>query len=765
MTRLRSILPPVGLFVSALFVRLACWHSVFQSAGVHPNGYDAYYHLRRIRYSVEHFPDVLRFDPLINYPHGGQPIWSPAFDVSIAAVLRPIPGILQGDRLDRWVMWVPPLLGAVTVVLLFVLVRRFYSERSAILAGLALVFLPGHAIYSRLGNVDHHVLVALSATVMLFCAMALFRRQEARGRDETGIGLGLGAGLGAAMAAVVLVWPGALLHVGILQIGLVARLLTSANREQAWTRACEFAAAHGVAAMLVYPLAAGNEWVLWGSISPVVLTDFQPLYFLAGALVFGALGGLWRTGFLASSAGVRGITAAGLGAIVCAGLFAVLPDLLAGVQDALSWFSKDEEFQSLVSESEPLFWAQDGAWRGKLFLSAFVYATPLMMLFAGLRARTDPARQLLLGWAVAFFAASLVQWRFVNTYSIVHGILIAVTLDGLWEWAGGRSDLRPSSGEGGRGAWRFAVAGGLVAISILAFVPALRFYADDVENLARALRGETTRPTDTLHDAAFLTEAARFLKEHSPPIEEEPYSVVGPWGAGHVIKYVAERPVLQDNFGDDVAPENFDLVEAYFSSNDETEALALVAPVRARYVMVRPVGSGHSPGYARDSLLARLYVGRGAGRSTRAQRGRKMPSLSPLARHRLIYQSRPGRPRARQPFVMLFEIVEGAEIVGRAEPGARVRASLRVSPEHGTAFDYRQTGIADRDGLYRLRVPYSNQKQSSNLRVATEYQLRSGEHTSRLVVSEEAVLYGLRVDGPRWTDSGDQLVSGSRPTS
>ena len=60
------------IFGVALVIRLLSWHSVFQQGGVYPHGNDAYYHLRRIRYSVEHFPDFLRFDPLMNFPDGGQ---------------------------------------------------------------------------------------------------------------------------------------------------------------------------------------------------------------------------------------------------------------------------------------------------------------------------------------------------------------------------------------------------------------------------------------------------------------------------------------------------------------------------------------------------------------------------------------------------------------------------------------------------------------------------------------------------------------------
>ena len=88
---------PIGLFFAALAVRCVTWRSVYQSDGVYPFGNDAFYHLRRIVYSVVRFPDVLDFDRYINYPEGAKPIWSPLFDWAVAAVSLPFfrPGEIE----------------------------------------------------------------------------------------------------------------------------------------------------------------------------------------------------------------------------------------------------------------------------------------------------------------------------------------------------------------------------------------------------------------------------------------------------------------------------------------------------------------------------------------------------------------------------------------------------------------------------------------------------------------------------------------------
>ena len=279
-----GVVTPILLFLAAIAVRILSWHSVFQRDGVYFNGNDAYYHARRIRYSIDHFPDVLDFDPLINFPAGAQPIWPPTFDWLIAAVLRLLPGIDQADQLEAVAVWIPPLIGAGTVLVVYWIALRFFSRPVGVVAAGSMAILPAHSFYSRLGALDHHFLVAGIVAVMLMLAMVLFRDQCTQKR------IGLSIGLGLSIAAVVLVWPGSLLHVGVLQIAMVVRLLTAADAESAKLWALRFSIVHGVACLGVYPMSAGKEWALWGTLSPVVLSDFQPLYFFSAAVCFGIPG-------------------------------------------------------------------------------------------------------------------------------------------------------------------------------------------------------------------------------------------------------------------------------------------------------------------------------------------------------------------------------------------------------------------------------------------------------------------------------------------
>jgi asparagine N-glycosylation enzyme membrane subunit Stt3 len=738
---------PIGLFLSALAVRAVTWRSVFQSDGVYPFGNDAFYHLRRIQYSVANFPAVLSFDPFINFPHGAQPIWPPTFDWLLAAVFRLVLGRNQPEKLERIAMWLPPLLGAATVVLLYLLARRFYSRSVALLAAGILCVLPAHFLYSQLGFLDHHVLVALLTTLLLAATMDLLREPDTP-RAPSGA-LRRSAVLGLLMAASLLLWPGSLVHVGIVQVALVARLFAAPDPPAAAAWAQRLALVHFVACVAVFPLSAGNEWLLWGRFSPVVLSAFQPLYFGAAALCFALLGGLWRRGWLCADRPTRGLVGAFWGAALLGLLLLAVPELRLGLGDAWIWFAKEEEFQSVVSESAPLFAPArsfDPSFAVE-FLGIFVYAVPVAIFYLGWEARHRPDRLFFCWWALALFAATLVQWRFMNSYSIAHSLLLALTLVSLHDRLAPRLVRR-------RGLARAAASLALLLV-VYAASPWLRSYRPHVYDAWRGIRGEAPQLDDVATRTRLLVTTARWLRDHSPPLQEQSYSVLGSWGDGHILEYVAQRPVVQDNFGDDVSVENLALAEEYFSSRTEETALGILERLGVRYVLVRATGSGHTRGYARDSLFTRLFRPRGAvGRSRDGSRRIRAPSLQ---RHRLIYESPPYREgaKASQPYCKLYEVVAGARLVGLADPGAVVRARLDLETRHGGPFHYTATSRADSTGRYVFRVPYSNESFSPDVRGEANYTIRSGGKFAAAVVPESAVRDGREVEGPSFQQTSD----------
>ncbi|MFI5216940.1 MAG: STT3 domain-containing protein [Candidatus Limnocylindria bacterium] len=747
LARLAPLAAGSVLVLLALLVRALPHPTVFASSGVHPSGPDAYYHLRRIAYTVVGFPRFLDFDPYLAFPDGGRPIWTPLFDFTLAALARLWLGAQTGPPLEGLLMWASPLFGAASVLVLFLLARRVWGPHTAWLAALLLALLPAHFVYSRLGELDHHGAVALAATLLFAAGLARIQPAGAAGLLSGALPLG------AAQAFALLLWPGCLLAVAAVDAALLTRVVVFERRGQAVALARRCALAHGIALLAVAPFAWGNQWERWGSFSPLVLSRFQPVFLAAGALCFGVLGEAFARIRFPGGALRRALAAVAVILAVLALGAAAAPGLLAGTGDAWQWLARREAFQASVAESQPLFWGAQGfeaETAGRLF-SRLVLASPLLVLALalGARGREDaPARLFLAGWTGVWLAAALLQRRFVNELSAPFALLVAVcAMDAA---RAVRRVLTSRARIAAAALASLAAAGWLLA-------PLGLFYAPYLANVRRALAGEPARLSGWQPEQRALARLARWLAEQTPPTAgywdasaRPEYGVLAAWGDGHLLRYVAQRPMVQDNFGDDVSERSFALAEAYFAAPSEAAALRIAEQLRARYVVVRGGGSGHSPGYSAGSLFARLHRLRGAEGSFGTGSGAPPAHVPALARHRLLFDADVawGPSNGSRPSYKVFEIVPGARITGRARPGAEVRAELRIAMGRRGRMIFSGEARAGADGRYELVVPYPNDIPGREIRPGRAYQLRSDGREVSLPVTDTQVREGARVEAP-----------------
>jgi len=723
-------------FAAALAVRALTWPSVFTPGGLRLVDPDAYYHLRRIQWSVAGFPDVLTRDPYVAFPRGGEPIWTPLFDLAIAGAARLAGAAGDPAAVERLAVWVPPLLGATTVAATFLVARRVFGRRAGIVAAAVLCVLPAHVHYSQIGFVDHHVAVALGATLLLAALFGWVARPQAW----------LPAVLvGCAAAACLGVWPGAILHVGLAQAVLLAGVLASPDAQTAARRAAGVAIAHGVAFLWLAPFAAGRSWEVWGDMSPLVLSGFQPLWLGLPVLGFGACAFAWQGDVLARSRGARA-TAVAIALGLPALLACAAPAVRTGLVDSATWLLRTESFQAVVSESLPLF--SDGreltVRRAHRALSPLLWALPLLLVALAAAHRRRAEHRTLAFWTAALFAASLAQYRFSNSFSVAWALALGCGLDLGWRALAGR----PKAVRVGA-----AVAAAAAAVPLL--LPILDDHARAWGTARRAFAGERVHAPEIVTHHESLVAAATWLRDHSPPTSgwsaagtAPEYGVLGAWGDGHVVRYVARRPVVQDNFGDDVGSANFADAERYFAAPDEDEALGIATRLGVRYVLVREAGSGHAPRpYATRSMHVRLHRLRGTSGNLETADHPDAPRFAPaLSHHRLVYESpRQGDEDGRY---KLYEIVAGARVEGAAEPGALVEARLSLAGPGDRRLDYRSYARASHEGRYELTLPYPSEPFEGQLSAGGPWVIESEGAVALLRVAEAAVRDGTRVAGP-----------------
>ena len=385
-----------------------------------------------------------------------------------------------------------------------------------------------------------------------------------------------------------------------------------------------------------------------------------------------------------------------LGVAVLVASLALFPDLASGAAEAWRWLGRDEAFQAAVGESKPLFFERGtfDVSLAELRLSRLVYLFPLALVAVALGPWRGPVGLVVVTWSGGLAAATLAQARFFNSFSVAMALVSAAGLVALWRLLPLRS--APS---------RVAAATLLGLAGLWLLAPSWGAYSRDVSNLRALVQGATlTVPPERRYWMA-LYETALWLRERTPspgaayaPGARPGYGVLGHWQTGHLVTYVAERPMVVGNFGDDLGEESarsFDLALDYFRA-PESEAALILDSLGARYVLVRPLDVDR--GESSPESIARQLGDSDAGG---------------LSRHRLLYE-RPvlraaGAEKPRSHF-RIFERVRGAEIVGWAPPGSPVAATLPYTSPTGRKGSFRGEARADSSGRFRLRVAHSVMK-------------------------------------------------------
>ena len=704
------------------------WSAVLERDGVYFVGNDAYYHMRRIVYGLAHFPDWLDFDPYLNFPHGAKPIWTPVFDWLATLFALPFASAAGIPAAEAAAAIFPALLGACCVVALYFAARRMFDEPTARIAGGLLAIMTGHSWYSQIGFLDHHAAVALVAAVMLGAAL----RFVLPTRPTTSSSLALSA----TQAMALLVWPGMLLHVGLVELGVVVAVLV---RDRSGSHVGEDAMraralGHLFAALLVAPLCLGQSWpqAQWGAWSATVLSHFQPWLFSAMAAHAAICSAALHTSALQSPARRVGFALAIAIAITAAsGL--LLPGLGNSAAEAWRWLSRQEGFQSHVTESLPLLEQRGHFTLERLLrnLSGFGLLLPVTLTALVWRSRRRAdfgARLLLAVFAGGLLVAALLQRRFGNSAALGIAIVSAWAIREIWLAAAALAGSRTG------------LARGAVTIAVgVALLPTLRPHVPHLRLSLARWHGAEIDYGGYLTSKRRLLDAGRWIAANGGEVGDlsdashvPPYGVMAPWHLGHRLLYTSHLPTVVGNFGDDLGEPNYALHGEYLHAA-EPHAARLLDQVRARFVVV-------------ESLSARA---RRRLRPAMTLRRLTDDPLRGLAYHRLRYATqvpdwRPDLSSYRS--YRTFERVAGVAVTGRAPPGALVEARMLVAAGDGRIEVLHQT-TASEDGWYRFQLA-----QASGDSAGGGWQLSAGQRSAPLPVplevSEAEVVRGAELTGP-----------------
>ncbi len=356
----------LAVIVLGFALRLSVWPRVFSGGRVYLDGPDGYYHLRRAAMTLQHWPRVPQFDPAINYPAGGLISWPPLFDGLLATLALPF----RSDRaLEVIGALLPPILGAVQLIVLYMVVHALRNRRAALVAVIVAAILPAVVRYTLLGNLDHDPFFSLCLLIALLGIA----------RENPWL-------IAAGLAFGILGWTGAIVGVAIVTLVFLCSVRTGNA----------LAIGATIAAFAVLPFVIASDWR--GA-------TFEGLSWLHVA----ALAGAGLVGSMVSRS--RGLTVVnGIALLVLAPI--CIPPFIAGTRYAAG----DAPILAMVAEAQPLL-KLFGTFDLRPMLIRFGFLPFLAIGVAAMRLRdreTPRPRELLFvaPWVAITFTLALLHSRF-----------------------------------------------------------------------------------------------------------------------------------------------------------------------------------------------------------------------------------------------------------------------------------------------------------------------------------------------------------------
>lgn len=718
----------LAVVLLGVLLRLFAGRPYLIDSGVLFDSYDDYYHMRRILYTVSHFPNTLWFDSYIDYPSGFSLTWPPLFDqisagLSLALGQRTQPGIEMVSA------FIPVVLGAVTIAVVYFMVRESLGRNVALMSALMAAITHHHIMKTTIGSIDHHCLeVLLLLGSLLFLVLALSRSEKTY----------LFAAIsGIIMAGLVYTWFGAGVYLGIFLVYAALQMtLDLRNGLPSGKTATALTAAFGVALMLVLPF--------WNA--PWLFPSFLGIMVaIIGTLVMYALSRfmlMHKVNWIVFPFAI----------IVFAFACAILLPLI-GMGSLMQFgYIFGGEMSGKISEAQPLFSSE-----ARVLFSTSSYSSSgwklisnLLFSLAGiaafilcLRRREDGkinGQLLVLVWAVASLLLTLGQIRFFYISSIAMGVLISLLFFYILDV------YKSRMAERGQGRFR--------AFSVVLFV---LLVLPTATHTAAFVGGAPMIAGDWYESLNWLEKNSNSTSFYDDPVNVPEYSVMNLWDYGNWIVYLAKRPVVANNFQVGV----MDSTKFYLSGSEE-ESTALMDKRRAKYVFVDydmlhgklfsiaswanedPASYLILKDYSLNAVaiptqkllnttMARLYLFDGAG----------------TEHFRLIYESSTllgsGSPMGK---VKIFEYVPGALIRVKAGPDERVGALLNMTSNQGRTFAYINEGQFS-NGSYEMRVPYSTESRYGTHSLGP-YLIFSGNEMGikmqNIDISEKDVLEGRTLE-------------------
>jgi len=796
-----------GIFFLSLYIRgILPYESIFSGSSVMFGGNDPWHNYRLIENTLAHFPFRPFYEPYTYFPHGMAVIFAPLYDFLISLTVWII-GIFI--TLDDYVIktvfvWFPPVLGALTVIPVYLIGKELWSRNAGIISSIVIAILPGQFLNrSMLGFSDHHVMETLLFTTTMLCFFIAIRKVKEHNLTITFNSLKKILSsrsfetiknkkyvfyvfiAGISLASYFLSWNGASLIIFVLLVfSVIQYIIDHLYGQNTDYLTFVFGTAFGITLLLVLPLL----------FTPYKgLARFQIITLLLGLTVFIVLGLLSKVltkRQIDTKAYPLAIGIIALFSFIASSVF--IPSLHQQLIGTFATFTPNA-MALTIQEVHPMSTDHILNWFSTAFFVAFV---GFWFVMRNIRNEKRPEEILFLVWCLVMLFACFGQNRFAYYYAVNVALLCGIGSWKLIEFVSYKKIVKRIKGKTKNKKQKKTVVKTLnkthaIIICTLIFIvvvfPPMNIsmevakYSggvpyDWVESL-EWMRYNTPEPGVDYYGIYEVPPAG---ENYNYP--ESAYGVMSWWDYGHWITAIAHRipnaNPFQGGIGGPIGSGNPGACN-FFIVNNEADANIVADALGVRYVVgdiqmamgkfgAMTVWAGDTEGYYTQinteegyriipnakyysTMEARLHVLDGRG----VMLGKDL-YIEPLQHYRLVHES-PSTTIVVDgheiKYVKVFEYVKGAKIVGNAPNDSLVEIATIITTNSGREFVYSTRMISD--GSYEFIVPYSTGKPvegGTNFDVfASPYKVHIGHFKNETVVwdsekeigvSEGAVMEG-----------------------
>ncbi len=394
---------------------------------------DPLYNLRQTELMLQHFPSYAWFEALTLFPTGQTVPWGP-LTIWLTSAICLIAGASTRAEIIHAALWLPPILAALIVPLMFLLGRKIWNWKVGLLAAVFIAVVGGQFFFRSLaGYLDHHIAEVFFSTLFSLAYVSVlvyFRKHpvDLKNRELLFKPFLLSFIVGICYMLGFLVMPTIILFAFIMALFTIIIFLIDFYHK----RQGDYMVVLNTGAFII-PIIAS---ILLGFHVPgfdipqySIAHPVSYLLLIAGTWIFYYLSKrLENKEFWYFFAAIAGMVVIGLAAIA-----AILPDVFASFIGGLTLFFGLSPYAATVQEARP--WTVGEAWQVFNFGLLLMIGGVVVLLYKGWK-EYRAEHIFVLVWSVFIIIAAFRQVRYeyylaVNI-ALLGGICVAYVLERAW---------------------------------------------------------------------------------------------------------------------------------------------------------------------------------------------------------------------------------------------------------------------------------------------------------------------------------------------